>query len=404
VAIKGTPGAHAPKAKSFCALFSKSASFFSIILRMIREDIRQLTGLRGVAALSVALVHLGFMRFAVVRFWEFHDQAVDLFFCLSGFTLCLVYQAGERKTLPFRRYAVARFARIYPLYAVILLFCWWLTIRHLAGAAIYPENLFVADAIRNVLLLNAWPVIGDGADWDSPAWSLSVEVFCYLAVLPALFAASGFAERSPPALRAFGVLVLAGISFVAFSRYWDVQILVPRLYTAANPIGYWIPMVRGVTLFTAGWLAHGFWRRRAPLALAAGELCDVTAAAAVLVLACGYLGLLPKAALVFLAAPLVLGLAENPAAWTARALASPPLHFLGEISYAVYLLHEPLQSALQAYVPYVTTHPLRGQAITLLALFFVATLSYYGFEKPARLLLKRGFGGPRLGHAAGQTP
>jgi len=144
---------------------------------MIRNEIRQLTGLRGIAALSVALVHLGFARFALVQFWEFHDQAVDLFFCLSGFTLCLVYQSGVRARLPFRRYAAARFARIYPLYAVILVFCWWLTIRHLAGSPIYPNSLFWADTIRNFLLLNAWPLIGDGADWDSPAWSLSVEAF-----------------------------------------------------------------------------------------------------------------------------------------------------------------------------------------------------------------------------------
>jgi len=370
---------------------------------MIRDEIRQLTGLRGVAALSVALVHLGFARFALVRFFEFHDQAVDLFFCLSGFTLCLVYQAGAGKKLPFRRYAVARFARIYPLYAVILVFCWWLTIRHLAGSSIYPKNLFVADTVRNVLLLNAWPLIGDGADWDSPAWSLSVEVFCYVALLPALFAISAAAERRAAAVRAAVILGLCGFSFIAFSRYWDIQILVPRVYTASDPIGYWIPMIRGVTLFTAGWLAHGLFRRRDDLAQVAGQLCDLTAAAAILVLACAFLGLLPKAALVFLAPPLVLGLAMNKLAVTSRVLASPPLHFLGEISYAVYLLHEPLQSALTGFVPYVTAHPVRGEGVTLVCLFVVSTLSYYGFEKPVRGLLKRGFGGPRVGLPAGQN-
>ena len=370
---------------------------------MIRDEIRQLTGLRGVAALSVALVHLGFARFTVVRFCEFHDQAVDLFFCLSGFTLCLVYQAGSGQILPFRRYAVARFARIYPLYAVILVFCWWQTIRHLAGSAIYPESLFVADTVRNVLLLNAWPLIGDGADWDSPAWSLSVEVFCYVALLPALFALSAMAERRAAGLRAGAILGLSAISFVAFSRYWDVQILVPRVYTASSPIAYWIPMIRGVTLFAAGWLAHGLWRRRDVVAQAAGEMCDAIAAGALVILACAFVGLLPKAALVFLAAPMVLGLAMNPRALTARVLASAPLHFLGEISYAVYLLHEPLQSALTAYMPYITSHPVRGEAITLLSLVVVSTLSYYGFEKPIRGLLKRGFGGPRLAQPAGQN-
>jgi peptidoglycan/LPS O-acetylase OafA/YrhL len=351
-------------------------------------EIRQLTGVRGVAALSVALVHLHFDRFGWVRFFEFHDQAVDLFFCLSGFTLCMVYQAGAGR-LAFRRYFLARVARVYPLYFVILAFCWWLTVRHLVGFSVYPERLFIADAVRNLLLVNAWPLIGDGSNWDAPAWSLSVEAFCYVAVFPALFALSPVVERWSQAGRLVLVLLLTVASFAAFSRYWDVQILVARAYTALNPVGYWVPLLRGVTLFSAGWLMHGFWRQRGVLAQAAGAATDAIAVAVLLVLACAWFGLLPKAALVLLAPPLVLGLAVNDRAVTSRLLASPPIHFLGEISYAIYLLHEPLGDLLGHFPP-LTASVAANFGLTLAALLALSTASYYGFEKPMRGLIKRG--------------
>jgi peptidoglycan/LPS O-acetylase OafA/YrhL len=355
-------------------------------------EIRPLTGIRGVAALSVALVHLHFDRFTLIRFFEFHDQAVDLFFCLSGFTLALVYQVGDAKTLGFRRYAVARIARIYPLYAAVLIFCWWQTVRHLAGSGIYPETLFIADAIRNFLLINSWPLIGSGSNWDSPGWSLSVEAFCYIAVFPALFALSARAVQTPSPWRLGSLIFLMFASFFAFSRYWDVQILIARAYTAAHAISYFIPLIRGIMLFTAGWIIHGFWRERGAIAMAAGVACDAIALAAILVLGCAYFGLLPKACLVFLAPPLVLGLAMNPRALTSRFLGSWPAVFLGEISYALYLLHEPLQSFVTGHFPHLSTMPGLDSAVMLGALLAVSTASYYGFEKPARALIKRGAG------------
>jgi len=363
-------------------------------------EIRQLTGLRGIAALTVALVHLHADRFALVRFFEFHDQAVDLFFCLSGFTLCMVYRAGAGQALDVRRYAAARFARIYPLYAVILLFCWWLTVRHLAWSSLYPGGLFVADTLRNLLLVNSWPLIGDGSNWDSPAWSLSVEAFCYIALFPVLFALSPAAARLPASARLSLIVLLAAVSFIAFGRYWDVQILIPRIYTAANPIAYWVALLRGITLFSAGWLIHGFWQDRDIIAQAAGAATNALALSAILILGCADLGLLPKSTLVLLAPPLVLGLAANAGSITARLLASAPLHLLGELSYAIYLLHEPLQSFITGTFPNLATRPTLDLAVTLPVLFLVSAASYYGFEKPARALIKRGAGPSRAARAA----
>jgi peptidoglycan/LPS O-acetylase OafA/YrhL len=365
------------------------------------RGIRQLTGLRGVAALSVALVHLHFDKFAVVRFFEFHDQAVDLFFCLSGFTLSLVYHPGAGN-LPFKRYATARIARIYPLYVLILAVCWWQTVRHLAGSPLYPATLFWADTARNLLLVNSWPLIGSGSNWDSPAWSLSVEAFCYALLFPALFALSQRAASLSPAWRLAALAILSFASFIAFSRYWDVQILIARAYAASSQTAYWIPLLRGITLFTAGWLIHGFWRQGGPIAAAAGAACDSVAIAALLILLSAHFGLLPKASLVLLAAPLILGLAVNDRAITSRMLASPPCYFLGEISYALYLIHEPLQNTLRSQYPAMeAAHPDRAMLILIAALLGLSTLSYYGFESPMRALINHRIRPSRLAKSPG---
>ena len=48
----------------------------------IGGDIRQLTGLRGIAVLDVALRHYGLNEIPGLRLFSFADPAVNLFFCL----------------------------------------------------------------------------------------------------------------------------------------------------------------------------------------------------------------------------------------------------------------------------------------------------------------------------------
>jgi peptidoglycan/LPS O-acetylase OafA/YrhL len=84
-----------------------------------RLELRALTGLRGVAATVVALTHFHpTLPYDLQEFFFWHDAAVDLFFCLSGFTLSYVYSGTN---FQFSRYLTARIARIYPLYLVTLI-------------------------------------------------------------------------------------------------------------------------------------------------------------------------------------------------------------------------------------------------------------------------------------------
>ena len=317
----------------------------------------------------------------------FPDSAVDLFFCLSGFSLCLAYKAGSGGGLDFWPYIRARFARIYPLYAVSLGLMWWLVFRHLGGSGYYPTPLYFADAVRQVFMVNTWPLIGSGSNWDFPAWSLSVEAFCYIGIFPLLF-------KSLPRLMAWSVsrrlcllVVLGFVSVIAFVRLWDGFMVSVHLYHP-HPISLWIPMLRGVTLFTAGGIIYSFWVRKDAVASLAGQACDAVALAGFGILVGAFFMTLHKDYLTLLAPALVLGLAVNEKAVVARLLAAQPFYWLGEISYSLYLLHVPIDYELHHAWPALSHWPLPDFFISMAAMLAASTLSYYGFESPLRSWIK----------------
>ena len=150
-------------------------------------EIRALTGLRGMAALDVAICHVG--DFVIDRHPALHPLFansafdVDLFFCLSAVTLCIVYGVGTRRLLDASRFFIARFARVYPLAILALLvtgpyFSMWGHVTEPTGR----DQISIA--FRQLLLVNHWPIIGTGQEWLAPLWSLSVEVFLYIFLFP----------------------------------------------------------------------------------------------------------------------------------------------------------------------------------------------------------------------------
>ena len=109
-------------------------------------------------------------------------MAVATFFVLSGFVFTRAY-AGTRWTSgSLLRYAVARLARIYPVYLASLV-----VVAPIILADRTPGKGFFIGAYA--LLLQAWlgPI---PVNWNTPAWALSCEMFFYLVFpLAALFIA-----------------------------------------------------------------------------------------------------------------------------------------------------------------------------------------------------------------------
>src|ERR1700730_15972505 len=81
-----------------------------------------LDGLRGVAALSVVLIHVPWPNhISDTGFGRHVYLFVDLFFILSGFILTAAYREGIATGDQLRRFLILRFFRIYPVHLAVLL-------------------------------------------------------------------------------------------------------------------------------------------------------------------------------------------------------------------------------------------------------------------------------------------
>jgi peptidoglycan/LPS O-acetylase OafA/YrhL len=137
---------------------------------------------RGLAASLVALGHCWWATYPIfaatqwkLSFLAYNSKAVPIFAVLSGF---LIYRSVlSIKTIEgLRNYAMRRFFRIYPVYAVGVLLA-ALTSQYLANHDYHGLGRFFADLF--MLQTIEWP----GGFGNPPTWSLFVEVVFY-AYLP----------------------------------------------------------------------------------------------------------------------------------------------------------------------------------------------------------------------------
>ena len=144
-----------------------------------KERLPALTGLRTFAALNLVFFHFSnpqwFGWFAPVV--DHGYTSVSFFLLLSGFVLAYNYaDKGARGELKSISFWVARMSRLYPVY----IFCLIVSLGMLAEEHRTQTPLhFAMGTILTPLLLQGWhPMLA--TFWNTPAWTMSTEVFFYL--------------------------------------------------------------------------------------------------------------------------------------------------------------------------------------------------------------------------------
>jgi peptidoglycan/LPS O-acetylase OafA/YrhL len=355
-----------------------------------RTRLSAVTGLRFLAALHVYFGHAMDPSGLGGVFLYNSRSSVSLFFVLSGFILAYVYADGATP-IDRRRFWIARFARIYPVYVLSIAIALpvWLAEVRARGESI---AFYVVPTIVAVLALaQSW-------NWsianaiNGPAWSLSVEAFCY-AVFPAIVERVRRLDPRRLALLALGtygaVLVLNTILDVTNlprAQRTDIVMMISRLIgPASNPARRSLEFIIGAAV---GCL---FLRRRDEGKLRRGWRWDVAAFAG-LVAIIAELAVMPPKLLTHngLLAPLfaiviVACAVGGPA--TNTMLGNRASVFLGEASYAVYLLHLPILwyyawAARRFGWPTGVAH---GQWVwPLLVTLVISALVHIGYERPLR--------------------
>ena len=342
-----------------------------------RRVFHALDGMRGVAAVFVAMRHTAFFHKLGIPGGY---MAVDLFFVLSGFVIAHAYERRFQQGLSAGRFLALRYVRLWPVYAlgaVIGLVAALLhalpgrdslTAAQVAQTAPYAMAMLPGPHVRQML----YPV-------NSVAWSLALELS-----VNAVYALAWRQLRKPLVLGAsLAVSAVALAAAVAWFGKLDIGFLW-RDWIGGLP--------RVVFSFTAGLTVYQLYRRRA-WALRAPAWALL---AGLPVLFCLPLGqtVYPLVCVLVLFPALVFAVAAapEPGAGQARLFA-----LLGAASYPLYALHKPLGElvvlGLRHGAPQLIDRtPLLTGAPYLVALLVGSLLVERWFDRPARKALNAGVG------------
>ncbi|MBO0845145.1 MAG: acyltransferase [Nocardioides sp.] len=377
-----------------------------------------LNALRALGALMVLTTHTGFDTGRILHGWfgaviTRMDFGVAIFFVLSGFLLgrpFLLRGALGQPAPRLRSYFWKRALRILPLYWVVIL----------ATIVFQPGNDYVTPAMwaRNFTLTQLYhpDLLPQGL---TQMWSLATEAAFYV-VLPFLcMVLIGRRGRGRSQLRPARVYVILGI-ISALGVAWQAHVApIPGVH---GHYAQWLPgylpwFAVGLALATASVTeqlgresaATRFCERLAsdPLgcwlaaALVYGICCTPLIGPRTLVAQTSWEGglkcVLYAVSSGLLVLPLVFGhMQEHPIRrWCNR----PLPFFLGEISYGIFCIHLLVLNAVLRLPQFgiFGGHFAAVWVITATVTIGLATLSYYGIERPFLRLKSVGLGSDRRG-------
>ncbi|WP_061028738.1 acyltransferase [Bradyrhizobium sp. CCH5-F6] len=330
---------------------------------------------RFVAALGVFIFHLKLIDPGISPAWNgSYGLFVDMFFILSGFVISYSYPSTSTGLRSYARFLVRRIARIYPLHLLTLLTFAALALVGISGPTSHASWL---DFIQNLFLVQAWGVT-DHLSFNSPAWSISAELFCYF-LFPLFVLLAG---RISPLMLAIIVALSYGILAHAHLPIWQER---SQMYGATFDFG----ILRALPSFLNGILLTVLFRlssdyRKKPVAFAGIALFAVS------ILVLNVYAKPDLAIILFSLAILVTATGESA---FARFPGSDWLGRLGNTSYAIYMVHEVLLILL--FKPAWHFFGLQPGMFPVFALVccivltVVADVTYHYVEDPARKLINR---------------
>jgi peptidoglycan/LPS O-acetylase OafA/YrhL len=353
-------------------------------MRAVKERYPALTGIRAFGAIAVFCDH-----FPPWAHWHVIINVMAFFYVLSGFLIIRLYhEQAELTGRWLSKYFINRFARIYPVYFLLLTLA--VCLRRNFSPAVLATNY----TLTHALFYHARIIL-------QPSWSLTVEE-CFYALAPLFMILSrrgGFG-----AAFALGAALLGAA--LAISQL-DIRLLHTAAFVMSTTFfGHFAEFFAGV------WLALHVTRIEKSGSLAVrGRWRTVAGLAGVTALTLAMLGIYQRPPLDYAAiivinnflmpAPIALlycGLMREDTALS-RALSGSLAGLLGRSSYSFYLLHMLVIDQLS--LPLLAAMPNYRAAVvlaTLIGTWALAIILFTWYEEPVNLAIRRRFKSKRLPH------
>ena len=337
-----------------------------------KPQLESLTGLRGLAAFYVLLYHLRSglgqdLPEWMIAFFAKGYLAVDLFFILSGFVMWISYAGkfGQNGIAATPGFLWRRLARIYPLHLILLVaMAGFAILLGLTGRDPGAEMRF-SELPYHLLLVQNWGIV-DALHWNDPAWSISAEFSAYL-IFPLIAIGIDWNRRG---LAFIGIGLATLLTMIAMAFYVKGY---NNLGDSISDMG----VLRCMVQFGIGTALASLWQRRAlsfGIALPLG-------------IGIGIAGLVFNISEPFFVPAMLAALMVAVAANDSRLpfLSRGPVHYLGQISYAVYLSHMFLYTLFKlVFVSDVSDIGLVPAAGFIAATLLVSALLFHFVERPAQ--------------------
>ncbi len=353
-----------------------------------RPHLSQLTSLRFFAAMAVVIHHLFTAQYIqpqnipIQNILRGLGSSVAFFFILSGFILTYTYHISE-SSLSLRNFYVARIARLYPVYLVGL----FLSVAH---AYIVPGDTphgVIVPFILDLGLIQAWfpsySILLNG-----PGWSLSAEAFFY-AIFPILISKQCtrtlYSHPLIVTMLAWAFGIIPGVFLIIYHLPHNIPLWTNCLYSF-HPSFRLPEFIFGITLALQFIDGHRL-KYGTQLAIISGlSILGFHAFSDASMLFLGHNTLL---------APLfclgIWGISSQNHGILHIILAWKPLVILGEASFSLYILHEPLRS-ICVYLWRLLHFPPKNTAFIvfyLLITIAASIASFFFFETPMRRYIRR---------------
>jgi peptidoglycan/LPS O-acetylase OafA/YrhL len=342
-------------------------------------EIKALTSLRGIAAMAVVMQHFSataqtHAAVSIPSLVPHGYMAVDLFFVLSGFIMAYTYRTDFelRGNRAMPSFLLKRAARILPLNTVVVIA---IVCAGTGSGILLGRNIFYSsanlpyDVICNLFLLQG---LGWGTNLNGPSWSICTEFAAYL-LFPLLLALA-FSRQT----LVTGVTLLISVAALVVTAIAHPRLGLDVSSVQGELVLCFAQFILGLFTYRVTQMPsiRGWLEADSPAILAAGWVVASLCLRIDILAAIGF--------------PAIVATLACNRGRVADLMAMRLPYFLGEVSFSIYLIHDPCRPVALELLRAI--HPVPLGAIPALVFALVCSLlvvplawiAYLTVERPGR--------------------